>query len=235
MSLLSVSDLSIEIENGNEKFLAVDGIAFDIEAGQTLCLIGPSGCGKTLTALSLCRLLPPRVFLKRGQILFRNKDIAHFAQNEIETIRGRHISYIFQDPFVALNPVMKVGLQVAEVITTHFPRKKLKMVFLEVCELFEKMGIQQADQYFHRYPHELSGGIRQRVMIAMAVACRPTLLIADEPTSSVDKPTQAQILKLLKSFQKESGMAMLLISHDPQLVSEMNGRKLEIANYAPQR
>jgi peptide/nickel transport system ATP-binding protein len=198
---------------------AVRGLEFTIDQGETLALVGESGCGKSVTALSLLRLVPPPGRIVEGQILFDGEDLRRLPLTEMRRIRGNRISMIFQEPMTALNPVLRVGEQIAEVLRLHkaFSRHK---ALDAAAELLAQVGIPDPEQRLHEYPHQLSGGMRQRVVIAMALACDPRLLIADEPTTALDVTIQAQILELLARLKEQRKMATLLITHDLGVVAE---------------
>jgi oligopeptide/dipeptide ABC transporter ATP-binding protein len=198
---------------------AVRGLEFTIDQGETLALVGESGCGKSVTALSLLRLVPPPGRIVEGQILFDGEDLRRLPLTEMRRIRGNRISMIFQEPMTALNPVLRIGEQIAEVLRLHkaFGRRK---ALDAAAELLVQVGIPDPEQRLGEYPHQLSGGMRQRVVIAMALACDPRLLIADEPTTALDVTIQAQILELLARLKEQRRMATLLITHDLGVVAE---------------
>jgi peptide/nickel transport system ATP-binding protein len=218
--LLSIEHLNVTF---NHQHKVVDDISFDIYPGETFALVGESGSGKSITALSVLRLLPNNARLTAGAICLQGDNLLHRAEFELCRIRGRRIGLIFQDPMSSLNPVMTIGNQIEEVIKIHF---SLSQQALEsrVLELLQQVELPQPQQRMKDYPHQLSGGQRQRVMIAIALAGKPDLLIADEPTTSLDVTIQAQILALLKTLQQQTGMALWLISHDLALVSTMADR-----------
>ena len=201
----------------------VDDISFEIHAGETFALVGESGSGKSITALSVLRLLPNNARLNADAINLHGDNLLNRSEFELCKIRGRRIGFIFQDPMSSLNPVMTIGSQIEEVIKLHFdlPRDALKQ---RALELLQQVEIPDPQQRIKDYPHQLSGGQRQRVMIAIALAGKPDLLIADEPTTSLDVTIQAQILALLKNIQQQTGMALWLISHDLALVSTIADR-----------
>ncbi|MEE8494181.1 MAG: ABC transporter ATP-binding protein [Nitrospirales bacterium] len=198
---------------------AVEDVSFSIEAGQTLALVGESGCGKSVTALSIMRLISPPGRIVGGQIRFRDRDLVTLDEEELRQIRGRDIGMIFQEPMTSLNPVFTVGDQIGELFHVHTSLSP-DQITSEVLELLKKVGIASPERRIAQYPHELSGGMKQRVMIAMALACKPDLLIADEPTTALDVTIQAQILDLLKSLQADMGMAILLITHNLGVVAQ---------------
>ena len=198
----------------------VRDVSFTLHPGRTLCLVGESGCGKSMTALSLLRLIPEPGRLAAGRILFEGRDLAELSESAMERVRGRDIGMIFQEPMTSLNPVIRVGEQVAEPLMRHLRLPK-KAALAEAVELFRLVGIPAPDMRVRDYPHQLSGGMRQRVMIAMALACKPRLLLADEPTTALDVTIQGQILALLGDLSRERGMGLLLITHDLGVVAEM--------------
>lgn len=222
--LLLVEDLRIVFGPPGREQVAVDGVNLRLAEGEVLGIVGESGCGKSLTALSILGLVPkPAGRIDSGRILLRGQDIVKCTNAELNQIRGKEISMIFQEPMTALNPVFKVGEQIAETIRVHegLSRSHARRRALELLEL---VGISNPNQRIDEYPHELSGGMRQRVMIAIALACRPKILIADEPTTALDVTIQAQILSLLKELQREFGMAVILITHDLGVVAQVVDR-----------
>jgi peptide/nickel transport system ATP-binding protein len=219
MTLLSVRDLRVTFQRkGGRPTRAVDGVSFDVEAGSTLGLVGESGCGKSVTSLAILGLLPGRGTRVTGSVRFEGRELLGLPERDIEGIRGRRIAMIFQDPMTSLNPVLTVGRQIGEVLERHFGTDR-RSARREVVDLLDAVGIPAADRRFDDYPHQLSGGMRQRVMIAMALACKPELLIADEPTTALDVTIQAQILDLLTGITAERGTALLLITHDLGVVA----------------
>ncbi len=198
---------------------AVRGLEFSIGQGETLALVGESGCGKSMTALSLLRLVPPPGRIVEGQILFNGEDLRRLPLTEMRRIRGNHISMIFQEPMTALNPVLRIGEQIAEVLRLHRDLGQ-NQALDAAAELLGQVGISDPQRRLREYPHQLSGGMRQRIIIAMALACDPQLLIADEPTTALDVTIQAQILELLRQLKEQRGMATLLITHDLGVVAE---------------
>ena len=219
-NLLELRDLVVEFRTEHGIVRAVDGVSFEIPRGKTLGVVGESGCGKSVTALSVMRLIPdPPGRVLGGPILYDGKNLLELSEDQMRAIRGNHISMIFQEPMTSLNPVFTSGEQVAEAVRLH--QGKSRKEALEVAvEMFRLVGIPSPAQRVQNYPHQLSGGMRQRVMIAMALACRPDLLIADEPTTALDVTIQAQILDLLRKLQGEIGMSILLITHDLGVVAE---------------
>lgn len=218
--LLRVEELRTYFYQDGAESRAVDGISFDIERKKTVCLVGESGCGKSLTALSILGLVPYPGKVVSGRILFDGEDLLQKKENELRDYRGHRIGMIFQEPMTSLNPVLKLGYQISEVYRVHqqlSPREARK----KAIEMLRLVNIAEPEQRYEEYPHQLSGGMRQRVMIAMALACRPDLLICDEPTTALDVTVQAQILRLILQMQQRMGMSVLLITHDMGVVSEM--------------
>jgi microcin C transport system ATP-binding protein len=221
--LLSVRDLVVEFHQGGRVTTAVDGVSFDIAAGETLALVGESGSGKSVSALSVMRLLPPAAVIPRGTIAFKGKDLAKATDAELRAVRGNDISIVFQEPMTSLNPLHTIERQVGEILKVHRGMSEAKAK-ARTLELLDKVGIRDAESRLSAYPHQLSGGQRQRVMIAMALANEPDLFIADEPTTALDVTVQAQILQLLADLQRETGMAMLFITHDLGIVRRIARR-----------
>ena len=217
--LLSVRRLSTHFFTDRGIARAVDHVSFDIRHGEVLALVGESGCGKSVTALSTLRLVPdPPGRIVDGEILFDGRDLLDFTEREMRAIRGKEIAMIFQEPMTSLNPVFRVGAQVAEAVILH-GRVSRAQARERTIEMFQQVGIPAPEQRVRDYPHQLSGGMRQRVMIAMALSCNPRLLIADEATTALDVTIQAQILDLLRGLQHERNMSMLLITHDLGIVA----------------
>jgi peptide/nickel transport system ATP-binding protein len=221
--LLQVRDLKVQFFTDDGAVRAVDGISFDIRSGEILGMVGESGCGKSVTALSILRLLSPTGKIVSGEINFRGKDLLHSSEREMQQVRGNQISMIFQEPMTSLNPVITVGDQVAESLILH-KRMGRKEALAETIRLFESVRISDAATRVKDYPHQMSGGMRQRVMIAMAIACQPALLIADEPTTALDVTIQAQILELLNQLRNEYGLSILLITHALGVLAETADR-----------
>ena len=200
---------------------AVDGVSFSVKKGETLCVVGESGCGKSMTALSIMGLLPkPRARIVGGQILLNGQDLTALDDTEMCKVRGRKISMIFQEPMTSLNPVKTIGYQVTEAVLTHTNISR-KDAMDQAIEMLRMVGISRPESIVKEYPHQLSGGMRQRVMIAMALICRPDLLIADEPTTALDVTIQAQVLSIIREMKQKLGMAVLFITHDFGVVAEM--------------
>lgn len=221
--ILKVANFSAGFEREGEILRAVDDISFELLKGETLGIVGESGCGKSVTALSIMRLLPvPSGRYLSGEILFDNRNLLTISSREMYGIRGNRIAMIFQEPMTALNPVKKIGKQIGEVFEIHKHGMNPREILSETIELLEKVGISEPQQRLNEYPHQLSGGMRQRVMIAMALACRPDILIADEPTTALDVTIQAQILDLIVNLQKEYGMSVIFITHDLGVVANLS-------------
>jgi len=220
--ILSLKNFSAGFLKDGKVFSAVDRVSFNLRKGETLGIVGESGCGKSVTALSIMRLLPvPAGQYIGGEILFRDKNILTLKPEEMRAIRGNSIAMIFQEPMTALNPVKKIGRQISEVFELHRKDLKKSEMERETLSLLWKVGISEPEQRMQEYPHQLSGGMRQRVMIAIALACKPDILIADEPTTALDVTIQAQILDLIKDLQRESGMSVIFITHDLGVISEL--------------
>ena len=211
--ILKVRDLSIRFDTPRGLVHAVNNISFDLMPGRTMAIVGESGSGKSVLSRAILRLLPEATTRRTGQVLFEDKDLAALDEAGLRKVRGKDIAMIFQDPMSSLNPVLTIGQQIGEVLELHLGMNPAEQKQRTV-ELLRSVGIAAAEQRLKEYPHQLSGGLRQRVMIAMALACRPRLLIADEPTTALDVTIQMQILVLLKRQQRETGMAMIFISHD---------------------
>jgi len=222
VSLLRVEDLGVRFRTEDGPVLAVDGVSFEVAEREVLALVGESGCGKSVTALALTGLLP-RTSATTGRVVFAGRDLRQLSQAELREVRGREIAYVFQEPMTSLNPVLTVGRQIGEVLGRHQglrgPAARRRAI-----ELLELVGIPLPRRRLGEYPHQLSGGMRQRVMIAMAVACRPRLLVADEPTTALDVTVQAGILDVLRNLRAEIGTAVLLITHDLGVVADIADR-----------
>ncbi len=220
--LLNVHNLDITFHTEQGNFLTVSDINFSIAEGEIFCLVGESGCGKSLTAKAILRLTPENTNIS-GKVLLQDQDLLTLDEGEMCSIRGKHISMIFQEPMTALNPVLKIGEQCTEHLELHNKISK-QQAKLRCMELFEQVGISDVESRLNNYPHQLSGGMRQRVMIAMALACAPKLLLADEPTTALDVTIQWQILTLIQKLTKEHGMGVLLITHNLGIVAQIAHR-----------
>jgi peptide/nickel transport system ATP-binding protein/oligopeptide transport system ATP-binding protein len=222
MNLLEIKNLKMDFGAGVDALRAVDGVSLTIGAGETVCLVGESGCGKTVTALSIARLVPtPPANYVGGEILLNGHDVLKMSNDELCNIRGGVVSYIFQEPGASLNPVFRVGNQIKESLKLHKPEKATNE---EVIRLLKLVGIPAPESRIKNYPFEMSGGMQQRVMIAIALASEPKLLVADEPTTALDVTIQAQILELLHDLKQRLGMAILLITHNLGIVGDMADR-----------
>lgn len=219
--LLQVKDLVTAFDTDDGRMIAVDGVSFEAHQGKTLGIVGESGCGKSVTAFSVMGLLPkPAGQVLSGNILFKGRELANAGTDVMHTIRGNEIGMIFQEPMTALNPVQRIGSQVSELFELHKGMEPPEAMEQSI-EILKKVGIPSPEIRVQEYPHQLSGGMRQRVVIAMAMACKPDLLIADEPTTALDVTIQDQILRLMKDLQKEMGMAVILITHDLGVIAEI--------------
>jgi oligopeptide/dipeptide ABC transporter ATP-binding protein len=216
--LLDVDDLSVQFWTGGGTVYAVNGISFEVAAGETLGIVGESGCGKSVTALALLGLLPRAGRVKSGTARLEGRDLLQLTDRELRRLRGRQIAMIFQDPMTSLNPVLTIGRQIREAVETHFDVDR-KEAEAKAVEALDRVGIPSAKARLRDYPHQFSGGMRQRAMIAMALACEPKLLIADEPTTALDVTIQAQILGLLRELVAEEDAALILITHDLGVVA----------------
>jgi len=220
--LLDVQNLTVTFAGDRSSVTAVDNVSFQMAAGETLGLVGESGSGKSVTAFSILRLLQPPGRVTGGRVLFEGKDLLALSEGEMREVRGARISLIFQEPMTALNPVMRVGDQIAEALIVHGTGKAEGRA--RAVELLEAVRIPDAARRARDYPHQLSGGMRQRVMIAIALACRPPLIIADEPTTALDVTIQAQVLDLMRELKARFNLALLLITHDFGVIAEMADR-----------
>ncbi len=219
--ILKLRDLAVEFDTELGPVRAVDQVSFDLEKGKVLGIAGESGCGKSVTALSIIRLLPKPVSnIVRGTAIFDDQDIFCLPVADLHNIRGRKISMIFQEPMTALNPVHSIGKQIVEVYKLHFPQMLHRQMVQASVNMLEKVGIPDPERVLKYYPHQLSGGMRQRVMIAISLACEPDILIADEPTTALDVTVQAQILSLIKDLQQKSNMSVILITHDLGVIAQ---------------
>ena len=237
-SFLKVEDLTVQYTSGGEIIHAVNGVSFSLERGKTLALVGETGAGKTTIARAILRILPDRAaYIAGGKVELEGTDLLQLSEKEMQKIRGRRISMVFQDPMTALNPIMRVGNQVAEVIKEHnaISRKEARERAMDILEL---VGI-QSDR-FYNYPHEFSGGMKQRVVIAMALACNPEVLLADEPTTALDVTIQAQVIAMIRDLREKFNTAMILITHDLGVVANVADEVAviyagNILEYAPQK
>jgi peptide/nickel transport system ATP-binding protein len=219
--ILQVKNLKTQLRIGGEIYTVVDNLSFTLESGKTLAIVGESGCGKTMAAQSILRILPtPPALHPTGEVLHKGKNLLSLSEKEMRAVRGAQISMIFQDPMSALNPVYTVGSQLMEVATLHLGLDDDE-AYERAVQALKDVAMPLPHERMEAYPHQLSGGMKQRVMIAMALICNPSVLIADEPTTALDVTIQAQILELMKSLQQSRGMAILLITHDMGVVSQM--------------
>jgi oligopeptide/dipeptide ABC transporter ATP-binding protein len=218
MPILTIRDLSVSFNTGKHSVKVVSGLNLQVEEAQVFGLVGESGCGKSLTALSVMGILPHNATAE-GEILFRGRNLLTTDKESMRRLRGKELSMIFQEPMTSLNPVLTIGYQVAEVLMTHLDMKK-SQAMEKTVELLRAVKIPSPEIRVHEYPHQMSGGMRQRVMIAMAIACNPSLLIADEPTTALDVTIQAQILDLLRNLRQQRNMAILFITHDIGVIAE---------------
>jgi oligopeptide transport system ATP-binding protein len=218
--LLEVKDLKVSFDTYNGEVQAVRGVSFDLNKGETLAIVGESGSGKSVTSMALMQLLAGQGYIKDGQILLEGDDLVKKSVKEMQKIRGKDISMVFQDPMSSLNPTMKIGNQIMEGLIKHqnMSRENAKK---RALELLNQVGIPQPEVRINQYPHQFSGGMRQRVVIAIALACNPKVLIADEPTTALDVTIQAQILELMKEIQKETDSAIIFITHDLGVVANI--------------
>jgi oligopeptide/dipeptide ABC transporter ATP-binding protein len=222
VALLEIKNLQLDFQSGESSLRAVDGVSLAIHSGETVCLVGESGCGKTVTALSIARLVPaPPAKYVGGEILLNNRDVLKMSPRELRGIRGGVVGYVFQEPSASLNPVVRIGKQIKESLKLHRPEKATDE---EVIRLLKLVRIPAPESRLSNYPFEMSGGMQQRVMIAMALASEPKLLVADEPTTALDVTIQAQILELLLDLKQRLGMSILLITHNLGIVGEIADR-----------
>ncbi len=219
-NILSVQNLHTSFHTDKGEVKAVNGVTFNLEKGKILGIVGESGSGKSVTAYSIMRILEKNGRITEGKILYKGQDIAEFSEKQMREFRGKCCSIIFQDPMTSLNPVFTVGNQLREAIELHTDRKG-KEAEARAIEILTLVGVNEPEKRVKQYPYELSGGMRQRVMIAMALACEPDILIADEPTTALDVTIQAQILELMQSLQKKLGMAIIMVTHDLGVIADM--------------
>ena len=221
---LEVKNLSVEFDVRGQTVNAVSDVSWNVKKGETLAIVGESGSGKSVSALAILKLIPnPPGKITSGSIFFEGKNIVKTSDTEIRNIRGKKISMIFQEPMTSLNPLMTIGKQISEVLDRHFTLSK-KETYQKAKNILDIVQIPDSKRWLNGYPHEMSGGMRQRVMIAMALVCEPTVLIADEPTTALDVTIQAQILGLIKKLQKDIGMSVVFITHDMGVVAEIADR-----------
>ncbi len=221
--LLAIRDLQTHFRTEDGIVRAVDGVSFHVGRGETVAVVGESGSGKSVTSLSIMRLIPPPGAIVAGSIEFQGRNLLTLSNSEIRAVRGNEIGMIFQEPMTSLNPVKTIGDQIAEAVALH-QRKNAREAWKAAIEMLDLVGIPDPARRVSNYPHQMSGGMRQRAMIAMALCCRPKLLIADEPTTALDVTIQAQILDLMRKLQRELGMSILFITHDLGVVAEMADR-----------
>lgn len=237
-TILKVEDLKTSFMTSSGEVQAVRGVSFEVHKGEILGIVGESGSGKSVTSMSILRLLADTARIKNGKIEFEGTDLTKVSDKQMREIRGQKIAMVFQDPMSSLNPLIPVGKQVAEMIHVHHPEMKRDELQAATLELFREVRIPEAEKRLKSYPHEFSGGMRQRVMIAMALACRPKLLIADEPTTALDVTIQAQILKLMNELREKNGTAVLFITHDLGVINQMADNVAvmycgQVVEYAP--
>lgn len=226
-AILQVKNLATEFTAEQGIARALDDISFEVKAGETLGIVGESGCGKSVTSLSIMRLLPkPAGNIVNGEVLFKGQDLVKLPADDMHSIRGNRIAMIFQEPMTALNPVYRISRQLNETLALHNPEMTKAEIHAASIKMLKRVGIPAPERRMKEYPHQLSGGMRQRVMIAIALLCKPEILIADEPTTALDVTIQAQILQLLKELQKETGMAIIFITHDLGVIAELCDRVL---------
>ncbi|MHA6259110.1 ABC transporter ATP-binding protein [Sporosarcina sp. CAU 1771] len=224
-SFLEVDKLQTAFKTDKGEVISVEEVTFSLEPGETIGIVGESGCGKSVTSLSIMRLLGKQGYIKKGSVKLNGVDLTELSEEKMRRIRGNEISMIFQEPMTSLNPVFTIGNQMTELTRLHMNMNK-KEAKSYAIEMLKKVGIPRAEAIVNEYPHTLSGGMRQRVMIAMALSCQPKLLIADEPTTALDVTIQAQILKLMKNLQEVSGTAIMLITHDLGVIAELADKVL---------
>ena len=237
-TILKVEDLKTSFMTSSGEVQAVRGVSFEVHKGEILGIVGESGSGKSVTSMSILRLLADTARIKNGKIEFEGTDLTKVSDKQMREIRGQKIAMVFQDPMSSLNPLIPVGKQVAEMIHVHHPEMKRDELQAATLELFREVRIPEAEKRLKSYPHEFSGGMRQRVMIAMALACKPKLLIADEPTTALDVTIQAQILKLMNELREKNDTAVLFITHDLGVINQMADNVAvmycgQVVEYAP--
>jgi peptide/nickel transport system ATP-binding protein/oligopeptide transport system ATP-binding protein len=235
--LLKVEDLKVRFKTDNGNVSTVNGVSFTVAEGETLAIVGESGSGKSVTSLALMGILPANGEIYKGNVTFEDKDLRNLSKKEYRQLRGQEIAMIFQEPMTALNPVFTIGYQLRETLILHYQMSK-EQAQKKGIEMLETVGIPDAEKVMGRFPHQLSGGMRQRVMIAMALSCNPKLLIADEPTTALDVTIQAQILTLLRNLKEKSNTSIMIITHDLGVVAELADRVIvmyagEVVEEAP--
>jgi peptide/nickel transport system ATP-binding protein len=221
--ILEVEDLKISVHSDGKQITLINGVSFQVHKGETVGIVGESGCGKSITSLSIMGLLPPNAKVSNGSIHLNARNLVELPKKAVRKVRGKEVAMIFQEPMTSLNPVYTVGFQLIEMIRTHMDMSKAE-ARSHAINMLELVGIPRANEIVDEYPHQLSGGMRQRVMIAMAISCNPELLIADEPTTALDVTIQAQILDLMRDLQKRREMSIMMITHDLGVVAEMCDR-----------
>jgi oligopeptide transport system ATP-binding protein len=224
--LLTISDLNVSFHSQGSLLHAVRGIHYHVHKEETIGIVGESGCGKSAAAKAIVKLLPSHTSLISGNISYKGQNLLDVSERKMQRIRGKEIGMIFQDPMTSLNPTMRIGEQIREGILRHFPKVSRRTAKLQTIEMLEKVGISSPEERFYAYPHTLSGGLRQRTLIALALVCHPELLIADEVTTALDVTIQAQILDLLQQIKKEMKMSVILITHDMSVVAKFCDRVL---------
>jgi oligopeptide transport system ATP-binding protein len=223
--LLSIRDLAVEFATDDGVVHAVDGISYDVYPGEVVGVVGESGSGKSVSTLSILGLIPqPPGRIVSGEAIFKGRDLLKLRKKELRAVRGREMAMVFQDPMTSFNPVFTIGAQLAEAVEVHFPKRSDDEIRKQVIGLLQLVGVPNPERRYEQYPHEFSGGMRQRAMIAMSIANKPSLLIADEPTTALDVTIQAQILEVLKEAQAETNAATILITHDLGLIAELADR-----------
>ena len=221
--MLEIKNLQTKFRTDNGEITVLDGVSFQINKGETIGVVGESGCGKSVTSLSIMGLLPRTAQITRGEILYKGENLVGYSKDQMRKVRGKEIAMIFQEPMTSLNPVYTIGAQIMELVLNHTDMNK-KQAKEHAIQMLKLVGIPRAEEIVDEYPHQLSGGMRQRVMIAMAMSCSPSLLVADEPTTALDVTIQAQILDLMRELQQKSDMTIMLITHDLGVVAEMCDR-----------
>ncbi|GEC87951.1 ABC transporter ATP-binding protein [Brevibacillus brevis] len=221
--MLEIKNLQTRFRTDNGEITVLDGVSFQINKGETIGVVGESGCGKSVTSLSIMGLLPRTARITGGEILYNGENLVAFSKDQMRKVRGKEIAMIFQEPMTSLNPVYTIGAQIMELVLNHTSMNK-KQAKEHAIQMLKLVGIPRAEEIVDEYPHQLSGGMRQRVMIAMAMSCSPSLLVADEPTTALDVTIQAQILDLMRELQQKSEMTIMLITHDLGVVAEMCDR-----------